>query len=81
MAFTYDVKHLERLWASGITYPEIAAALGCRATTVYELKVRHNLPDRKRRQIKDKGDPTPEEIAERAAELKAKHLEEMRALG
>lgn len=78
--FVYDVRHLEQLWAAGLTYMEIAAALGCRESLVHKLKKRHSLPNRGRRQGHAVVDPTPDEIASRAAEIRKRHLAEMRAL-
>lgn len=78
--FTYSVTHLERLWARGDTYQEIAAALGCRAQHVGELRRRHGLPARSCKHVKSEADPTLEQIAERAARIKAKNLEAMRAI-
>lgn len=68
----YSVEHLRQLWARGDTYQEIAAALGCKATTIDDLKRRHGLPNRGRRQGRPVADPTPEQIAERAAEVRTR---------
>ncbi len=68
----YSVEHLRQLWARGDTYQEIAAALGCKDTTIDHLKRRHGLPNRGRRHGKPVADPTPDEIAERAAELRTR---------
>lgn len=78
--FTYSVTQLERLWARGDTYQEIAAALGCRAQHVGELRRRHNLPPRSCKHVRSEADPTPAQIAERAARIRAKNLEAMRAM-
>ena len=69
----YSVPQLHTLWASGASYREIAAALGCSQSFVCVLKNRHKLPKRKRmvREVFE-DDPTPEQIAERAAECRAK---------
>jgi len=66
---------LHRLWASGASYREIAAALGCSQSFVSRLKDRHKLPNRQKatREIFE-DDPTPEQIAERAAECRAKRV-------
>ena len=64
---------LRQLWARGDSYQEIAAALGCSQSYISRLKVRHSLPDRSRANrdiLAD--DPTPEQIAERAAECRAR---------
>ena len=69
----YCALTLHRLWARGDSYQEIAAALGCSQSFVSRLKERHKLPDRQRpnREIFE-ADPTPEQIAERAAECRAR---------
>jgi transposase len=64
---------LRQLWARGDSYQEIAAALGCSMSFVSRLKDRHKLPNRQRslREVFE-NDPTPEQIAERAAECRAR---------
>lgn len=68
----YCVATLHRLWARGDSYQQIAAALGCSTSFVSRLKVRHKLSHRQKptREIFE-DDPTPEQIAERAAECRA----------
>jgi len=69
----YSVSELKRLWAAGKTHQQIAAALGCSEMYVSQLRQRHNLPFRRKKYYGPKEkDPTPEEIAERAAECRAK---------
>ena len=79
-AIEYSALKLHTLWTSGASYAEIAAVLGCSESYVHDLKVRHKLPNRQRatREIFE-NDPTPEQIQERAAEIKARHMAEMRA--
>ena len=69
----YCALTLHQLWASGASYQEIAAALGCSESYVHRLKMRHKLPNRQKstREIFE-DDPTPEQIAERAAECRAR---------
>lgn len=70
---TYNLTTLQRLWAAGKTHQEIAAALGCSEMYVSQLRERHQLP--RRRQVRhgpQEFDPTPEQIAERAAECRAR---------
>jgi hypothetical protein len=69
----YCAAKLHELWARGDSYLEIAAALGCSESFVHHLKVRHKLPHRQKptREIFE-DDPTPEQIAERAAECRAR---------
>ena len=76
----YCADTLHRLWASGESYQAIAAALGCSESFVHKLKVRHKLPDRQKptREI-FADDPTPAQIAEACAGLRAKHLAELRS--
>jgi hypothetical protein len=71
----YCALTLHELWARGDSYLEIAAALGCSQSFVARLKVRHKLPDRQKpnREI-FADDPTPEQIAERAAECRARRV-------
>lgn len=72
----YCALTLHRLWARGDSYQEIAAALGCSQSFVSKLKDRHKLPNRQRanRDI-FADDPTPEQIAERAAECRARRVQ------
>jgi hypothetical protein len=72
----YCALTLHRLWARGDSYQEIAAALGCSQTFVSRLKERHKLSNRQKatRDILA-DDPTPEEIAERAAECRARRVQ------
>jgi hypothetical protein len=69
----YCAVTLHQLWARGDSYQEIAAALGCSQSFVSRLKERHKLPNRQKatREIYE-DDPTPEQIAERAAECRAR---------
>jgi len=71
--FEYCALTLHQLWASGASYIEIAAALGCSQSFIHRLKTRHKLPNRQRstREIFE-NDPTPEQISERAAECIAR---------
>lgn len=72
----YCAKRLHELWARGDSYLEIAAALGCSESFVHHLKNRHKLANRQR-PTKEifQDDPTPEQIAERAAECRAKRVQ------
>jgi hypothetical protein len=71
----YSVAQLQQLWAAGKTHVEIAAALGCATAYVAELVARHNLPRRRRAYHgPQEDDPTPEQIAERAAECRARRV-------
>jgi hypothetical protein len=72
----YSVAQLQQLWAAGKTHPEIAAALGCATAYVAQLVARHNLPRRRRAYHgPQEDDPTPDQIAERAAECRARRVQ------
>jgi hypothetical protein len=72
----YSVAQLQQLWAAGKTHIEIASALGCATAYVAELVARHNLPRRRPAYHgPQEDDPTPEQIAERAAECRARRPE------
>jgi hypothetical protein len=81
VAIKYCTKQLHDLWDGGASYAEIAAVLGCSHSYVHDLKVRHKLPNRQRptREIFE-NDPTPDQIRERAAEIRERHMAEMRAM-
>jgi hypothetical protein len=71
----YSVAQLRQLWAAGKTHVEIAAALGCATAYVAELVSRHNLPRRRPAYHgPQEDDPTPEQIAKRAAECLARRV-------
>lgn len=75
----YDLEKLKRLWARGLSHLKISEALGCDMRYVAQLRERHNLPMRRRVYYAPKYcDPTPEEIAERAKEIRTRHIEEKR---
>ncbi len=74
----YSVAELHRLWARGDSYTDIAAALGCSVSFLTKLKERHKLPNRPRSYVSPADDPTPEEIAERAAAIKRRNIDAMR---
>ena len=76
--WNYDLAVLQRLWAAGKTHIEIAAALGCAEKQVEQLRRRHALPRRPRKQAPPVTvDPTPEQIATGAKELRQRHMEQM----
>jgi hypothetical protein len=82
----FDVPTLFRLWAAGLPEREISEALGIRVGSFYIVKNRYKLPERPRALPVASAcdDPTPEEIAERAAEQRAKwspEEEERRQVG
>lgn len=69
---------LRHVWASGSTYAEMTAFFGVTRDQIIRLRDRLPLPLRldrsKRRKGPRHGDPTPEEIRQRCAEIRAKHL-------
>ena len=69
---------LRQVWASGSTYAEMTSFLGVSRDQIIRLRDRLPLPLRLDRSKRKKGprhaDPTPAEIRQRCAELKAKHL-------
>ena len=75
----YSVPLLHEMWARGDSYTDIAAALGCSVSFLTKLKDRHKLPNRPRSYTAPSGDPTPEEIAERAAAIRRRNIEAMRS--
>ena len=81
-AFVYDLEKLKQLWDKGRTHTQIASALGCPVVYVAKLRVRHNLPIRRRSYHRPAIiDPSPEELERLKAELREKHFAAMRALG
>jgi hypothetical protein len=72
----YCPLHLHEMWDRGDSYQEMADAIGCSKAFISRLKKRHMLPDRLRKQKETfADDPTPEQIAELAAECRARREE------
>lgn len=71
-----DVPLLFELWAKNVESRVIAERLGVRETYITKLAARFKLPKRLPQKAENNGrtvaDPTPEEIAERAAEMRAR---------
>lgn len=71
---------LRRVWASGSTYSEMTTFLGVTKDQIVRLRDRMQLPLRLDRSKRKKGprhrDPTPQEIAERCAEIRARHMQQ-----
>lgn len=69
---------LQNVWASGSTYAEMTSFLGVSRDQIIRLRDRLHLPLRLDRRLRKKGprhgDPTPAEIRQRCAALRAKHL-------
>lgn len=69
-----DIPLLFRLWhmpSSQMPTAEIARRLGVGESTLYSIRKAHKLPDRERVYVYEDDDPSEEEIAERAAEIRA----------
>lgn len=76
---TVDVKKLFELWASGMRQYEICQELGIRPGTFWQVRNRYALPKRapaRPERGRETPPPTPEEIAERAAAVRANWSEE-----
>jgi len=71
---------LTNVWASGSTYAEMTSFLGVSRDQIIRLRDRLHLPLRldrsKRKKGPRHGDPTPAEIRQRCAVLRAKHLDD-----
>ena len=66
------------MWNAGAAVNDIAAALGISRQHVHQMRFNLNLPKRPRTEMVA-GDPTPEEIAERARECRERHFATRRA--
>lgn len=73
-----DKLTLHRMWHAGASVQEISQALGVSTVTVNRRARDAKLPPRKRRPPTQINDPTLEQIAERAAAIRAKNLAAMR---
>jgi hypothetical protein len=71
---------LKKVWASGSTYSEMTLFLGVSKDQLFRLRDRLALPlrlDRAKRQKPPRQkDPTPQELAQRCAEVRARHLQQ-----
>lgn len=79
MARKVDVQALFRLWANGASRHEICTTLGIRPGAFQHLRQQYALPKRTRgRPARGplEPDPSPEELAQRCAEVRAKWSEE-----
>ena len=73
-----DVPALFRMWTTGVAREVICQELGVSSQQLSVLKQQYALPDRPKKPASLAPDLTPEEIAERAAECRAKHYMERR---
>jgi hypothetical protein len=75
-----DVQKLYQLWNDHtLTRVQVSAMLGISHTHLTRLVTRHKLPPRRRDYRRDVADPTPDEIAQRAAECRERHFAQRRA--
>lgn len=74
-----DVPLLFRLWTTGVAREVICQELRISGQQLSVLKQQYKLPERPRRPAGLAPDPTPEEIAERAAECRERHMAQRRA--
>ena len=70
---------LHEMWTRGASVQEIGRRFGVSVSTVWKWKLQYKLPQRAMPQKLERGCPTPEEIAERAAECRARHMAQRRA--
>lgn len=79
MSEPVNVADLFRLWSSGESVSDIALALGISQSMLYRLKWQYGLPSRQRGGVAFTiVDPSPEEIAERAAVERSRWSEDER---
>ena len=75
-----DLAKLYQLWNDHtLTRVKVSAMLGISPTHLTRLVARHKLPPRPRDRNQHGNDPTPDEIAQRAAECREKHFAQRRA--
>lgn len=70
-----------RLWAAGASRQDLAERYKCSVSWIDSYRMQLALPARNRsnpQECYSPNDPTPEEIAERARELREKHFAERR---
>lgn len=70
---------LHEMWCAGASAEDIGRRFGVSTSTVYKWAAQYKLPARAKPQQAERGNPTPEQIAERAAECRAKHMAQRRA--
>jgi len=75
-----DLAKLYQLWNDHtLTRVKVSSMLGISPTHLTRLVARHKLPARPRDRNQHMNDPTPDEIAQRAAECREKHFAQRRA--
>ena len=77
----FDEKEFVRLWYSEASLAEVCETLGITGGSLWHLQSKLGLPARGRPRDTQRrpGDPTPEEIKERAAECRKKRTKEEQA--
>ncbi len=75
-----DVTLLHKLWASDMSFPDIAVALRVSSTTLYTLRKIHGLPKRQHGNVMrlPDADPTPAELEERKRQCRERHFAQRR---
>ena len=71
-----------RLWAEGLSRTDLALHFNCSVSWIDNYRMELALPARTRanpQECYSPADPTPEEIAERAREIRERHFAERRA--
>ena len=74
-----DEQQLRDWWNSGVTVHEIARRFGVHRREIQKARERFGIADRHNKYRRRHVDPSPGEIAERAAAIKAKNIERLRA--
>ena len=74
-----DEDKLREWWNSGVTVHEIARRFGVHPREIQKARDQFGIADRHNKYRQREIDPTPDEIAERAAAIKAKNIERLRA--
>lgn len=71
-----DAKKVFELWHSDLRNDEVAVALGVSRNYLAKVRSRYGLPKRPdERGVHEEDNPTPEQIAERAAEIRSRWSE------
>lgn len=73
------IDELRQMWDAGVPADVIARHLGIRRHRLHELRREHGIPDRASKYRKRIVDPTEEEIAERAREVRERRAEPVAA--
>lgn len=74
-----DPDEFAKYWHAGETLQQMASRFGVSKSTVKKFANRQGLPHRCHENQRGTRDPTPDEIARLAAELREKHFAERRA--